>query len=124
MQFLIKKNIIFFRCIFFFNFWSSKTLILDPDSLIMLNPDPQHCVKSVLLATVIFRHSFYTVNEIGSCLVFDFSPLNILVWIRIYGSMPVTSVADPDPGFGAFLTPGSGIGFFRIPDPKPIFLRA
>ncbi len=33
------------------------------------------------------------------------------------------SVADPDtgsgirdPGFGAFLTPGSGIGFFRIPD--------
>ncbi len=27
---------------------------------------------------------------------------------------------------GAFLTldPGSGIGFFRIPDPKPIFLRA
>jgi hypothetical protein len=41
------------------------------------------------------------------------------------------SVADPDPGSGAFLTPGSGIqdpgsgiGFFRIPDPKTIFLRA
>ena len=41
------------------------------------------------------------------------------------------SVADPDPGFGAFLTPGSGIRnrFFpdlgsRIPDPKPIFLRS
>jgi hypothetical protein len=41
------------------------------------------------------------------------------------------SVADPDPGSGAFLTPGSGIGFFRIPDlgsripdPKAIFLRA
>ncbi len=29
----------------------------------------------------------------------------------------LTSVADPDPGSGAFLTPGSGIGFFRIPDP-------
>jgi hypothetical protein len=27
------------------------------------------------------------------------------------------SVADPDPGSGAFLTPGSGIGFFRIPYP-------
>jgi hypothetical protein len=29
-----------------------------------------------------------------------------------------SSVADPDPGFGAFLPldPGSGIGFFRIPD--------
>jgi hypothetical protein len=26
------------------------------------------------------------------------------------------SVADPDPGSGALLTPGSGIGFFRIPD--------
>ena len=35
-----------------------------------------------------------------------------------------SSVADPDPGSGAFLTPGSGIGFFRIPDPKPICLRA
>jgi hypothetical protein len=34
------------------------------------------------------------------------------------------SVADPDPGSGAFLTPGSGIGFFQIPDPKLIFLRA
>jgi hypothetical protein len=26
------------------------------------------------------------------------------------------SVADPDPGSGAFSTPGSGIGFIRIPD--------
>ncbi len=41
------------------------------------------------------------------------------------------SVADPDPGSGAFLTPGSRIrnrSFSnpgsRIPDPKPIFLRA
>ena len=25
------------------------------------------------------------------------------------GSIPLTSVADPDPGLGAFLTPGSGI---------------
>jgi hypothetical protein len=45
---------------------------------------------------------------------------------------PVGNVADPDPGSGAFFTPGSGIGFFRIldpgsriPDPKPmVFLRA
>jgi hypothetical protein len=30
------------------------------------------------------------------------------------------SVADPDPGSGAFLIldPGSGIGFFRILDPE------
>ncbi len=36
------------------------------------------------------------------------------------------SVADPDPGSGAFLTPGPGsvLGFFRIPDHKPISLRA
>jgi hypothetical protein len=41
---------------------------------------------------------------------------------------PGISVADPDPGSGAFLThkPGSGIGFFRIPDlgsriPTPYF---
>ncbi len=37
-----------------------------------------------------------------------------------------SSVADPDPGSGAFLTPGSGIGFFWIPDlgswiPNPYF---
>jgi hypothetical protein len=33
-------------------------------------------------------------------------------------SMVADSVADPDPGSGAFLTPGSGIRdrFFRIPD--------
>ncbi len=45
----------------------------------------------------------------------------------------VTSVAVPDPGSGAFLTPGPGSGirnrFFpdpgsRIPDPKPIFFIA
>jgi hypothetical protein len=31
---------------------------------------------------------------------------------------PICSVASLDPGSGAFLTldPGSGIGFFRIPD--------
>ncbi len=33
----------------------------------------------------------------------------------------VTSVADLDPGSGAFLTPGPGIGFFRIPDQTHIF---
>jgi hypothetical protein len=45
--------------------------------------------------------------------------------------MSTSSVADPDPGSGAFLTPGSGIRnrIFpvpgsRIPDPKPIYLRA
>ncbi len=27
------------------------------------------------------------------------------------------SVADPDPGFGAFLTPGSGMGESQHPDP-------
>jgi hypothetical protein len=47
------------------------------------------------------------------------------------GGGVVDSVSDPDPGSGAFLTPGSGIRnrFFpdpgsRIPDPKAIFLRA
>ncbi len=35
-----------------------------------------------------------------------------------------TSVADPDPVLFWPLDPGSGIGFFRISDPKPIFLRA
>jgi hypothetical protein len=42
------------------------------------------------------------------------------------GSVLVTSVADPDPGSGAFwpLDPGSGMGFFRIPDPNPIFLES
>jgi hypothetical protein len=29
------------------------------------------------------------------------------------------SVADPDPGFGAFLTPGSGIRNRFFPDPGP-----
>ncbi len=40
------------------------------------------------------------------------------VWCSVF-LFSSTSVADPDPGSGAFLTPGSGIriGFFRISDP-------
>jgi hypothetical protein len=43
------------------------------------------------------------------------------------------SVADPDPGSGAFLDPGSGFGIWkrfypdpvsRIQDPQSLFLRA
>ncbi len=59
-------------------------------------------------------------------------------WVPRSDVMTAGSVADPDPGSGAFLTPGSGIGFFRIPDlrsrisdpgsqipdSKSIFLRA
>jgi hypothetical protein len=39
---------------------------------------------------------------------------------------PVLRIRIRDPRSGAFLTPGSGIRnrFLRIPDPKPIFLRA
>jgi hypothetical protein len=35
-----------------------------------------------------------------------------------------SSVADPDPGSGAFLTPGYGIRNRFFPDPKTICLRA
>jgi hypothetical protein len=31
------------------------------------------------------------------------------------------SVADPDPGSGAFLPSGSGMNFFRIPDRRGMF---
>ncbi len=44
---------------------------------------------------------------------------------RSKGPRVVNSVADPDPGSGAFFfDPGSGKSFLRIPDPKPIFLLA
>jgi hypothetical protein len=33
----------------------------------------------------------------------------------------LASVADPDPGSGAFLPPGSGMNFFGIPDPEGKF---
>jgi hypothetical protein len=39
-------------------------------------------------------------------------------------SMHISQCCGSDPGYGNFLTPGSGIGFFRISDPKSIFLRA
>ena len=67
----------------------------------------------------------------------NFTKLNIILVLKCWGKKfgPFSknyrtfyskncSVADPDEGSGAFLTPGSGIGFFRIPDPKSIFLRA
>jgi hypothetical protein len=51
--------------------------------------------------------------------------------LSLFYGIGKSSVGDPDPGSGAFFTPGSGIrnGFFpdpgsRIPDPKPIFVRA
>jgi hypothetical protein len=34
-------------------------------------------------------------------------------------SMVLNSVADPDPGSGAFLTPGSGMGKKQIRDEHP-----
>jgi hypothetical protein len=34
------------------------------------------------------------------------------------------SVTDPDPGSSVFLTPGSGMSFFRISYPKLLFLTA
>jgi hypothetical protein len=48
------------------------------------------------------------------------------IWKNSAFKLVSGSVADPDSGSGAFVTPGYGIRnrFFRIPDPKPIFLRA
>jgi hypothetical protein len=37
---------------------------------------------------------------------------------KIYCNNLATSVADPDPGSGAFLTLGSGTGFFWISYPR------
>ncbi len=45
-------------------------------------------------------------------------PLSIKVWIC---NLAKSSVADPNPESGAFLTTGSGIGFFRIPNLPYIF---
>jgi hypothetical protein len=42
--------------------------------------------------------------------------LSVFLFARVSASVP-----DPDPGSGAFLTPGSGISFFQIPDPTHIF---
>jgi hypothetical protein len=42
--------------------------------------------------------------------------------ITVIISRDGTSVADPDPGSGAFLPPGSGMNFFRIPDPAPFLM--
>ncbi len=46
-------------------------------------------------------------------------------------NMKISLVADLDPGPGAYLTPGSGVSFSRIPDlrsgipnPQLMFLRA
>jgi hypothetical protein len=35
----------------------------------------------------------------------------------VSGTSDLCGSSVEDPGSGAFLTPGSGIGFFRIPDP-------
>jgi hypothetical protein len=53
--------------------------------------------------------SFVIVIRISNCNLFFLKPQAVIL-IRI-------SVADPDSGSGVFLTPGSGVGFFRIPNP-------
>ena len=64
------------------------------------------------------------------CLKWHYMTKRHIIW-KGKNQDRLASVADPDPGSGAFLTPGSGIGnrFFpdpgsRIPDPTPIFSRA
>jgi hypothetical protein len=46
--------------------------------------------------------------------------------IRNFVPVPLagTSSSVADPGSGAFLIPGSGMGFIRIEDCRSIFLRA
>jgi hypothetical protein len=58
-------------------------------------------------------HTLYLLKQLPSL---DSLPVNDLIYIL--GKSPMDfffSVADPDPGSGAFLTPGSGI---NIPDPQ------
>jgi hypothetical protein len=58
-------------------------------SIELTDPDPEHCIKLLKL------------RKFGTG----------------YGASTVpNSVADPDSGSSAFLTPGSGMGFFRISD--------
>ncbi len=100
-----------------------------------MDPDPQHClwVKNRNLSRIcccFLLDKFLGVNTGTSNFFYD-RPFKIsfLVWYAIryvYGRYLATSVADP--GSGAFLTPGSGMGFFRIPDlgsriPNPYFLK-
>jgi len=58
----------------------------------------------------------------------NFSLLDLYAATQIMRSMRIRVrkpvVADLDPGSGAFLTPGSGIDFFQIPDSRPVFLKA
>jgi hypothetical protein len=68
--------------------------------------------------------------------ILDPDPYPYLIKIRIrikiykldpelsFKKLPLLTSSVADPGSGAFLALGSGIGFFLIPDPKPIFLRA
>jgi hypothetical protein len=51
---------------------------------------------------------------------------NISVRSRLSAKQKVTvsrSVADPVPGSEAFLPPGSGMNFLRIPDPAPFLMK-
>ncbi len=76
----------------------------------------------------VFKNIIYLAVEKLNSENINFGPHNTFesIWKVPDPGGPKSSVADPDPGSGAFSTPGSGIGFFRIPDlgsriPNPYF---
>ena len=109
-------------------------LFLDPGSGMGKNqhagsglniPDPQHCLL-LFLCVSLHAHFYAYVSaymhiSMPMCKpTCAFLCLCVSLHVRFHACvsacMSIVSVADPDPG--------SGIGFFRIPNPKPIFFRA
>jgi hypothetical protein len=73
----------------------------NPDPGVKKDPDPQHC-KYGRYIKIVFSHLLALII----CILWKFS-IDHNQCCR--SELVSISVADPDPGSGAFLTPGSGI---------------
>ncbi len=87
-----------------------------------INAGPCGSVSEILPAT---KKTEYSSKQLTETLFYPikWKSQNIkILWLKGAQAVLRIRIRDPVPFWP--LDPGSGIGFFRIPDPKPILLRA
>jgi len=100
------------------------SLLLELFTILLCSVSLLYCYYSFLVPIVLPPSMLFSLCP------FLFPLLPQSLSMRFAVALLISSVADLDPGSGAFLIEfyllalGSGICFFRIPNPKPIFLRA
>ncbi len=95
--------------IFFFFFVASISECLFPIFCIYLSLS---CLQEMVIVSFFLNIFWLTFPSLFSCLL----SWSVVSWEEFFNSQVHPTVSVQDPVSGAFLTPGSEIGFFRVPD--------